>query len=65
MVKGKGDNLTRSPRVIKSSVDFSTYIQLVEKKAYELYEKKGRQQGHDLDDWLEAQRLVETELCFK
>lgn len=26
--------------------------------AYELYERRGRQDGHALDDWLEAERLV-------
>jgi hypothetical protein len=30
-------------------------------RAYELYEKRGREDGHDLDDWLQA----ETELTEK
>jgi hypothetical protein len=24
-------------------------------RAFELYEKRGREQGHDLDDWLRAE----------
>lgn len=28
------------------------------KLAYELHEKKGRVHGSDLDDWLEAERIV-------
>ena len=36
------------------------YKALVSKKAYELYEK--RQAATHLEDWLEAERLVETEL---
>lgn len=30
----------------------------IRKKAYELYEKRGRKQGNALKDWLEAERLV-------
>lgn len=26
--------------------------------AYELYEKRGRAHGHELEDWLEAERIV-------
>ena len=26
--------------------------------AYALYEKRGREDGHDLDDWLEAERRI-------
>jgi hypothetical protein len=28
----------------------------VARLAYELYEKRGRQDGHDVDDWLRAER---------
>ena len=31
---------------------------LVEKKAFELYEKRGKKAGHSMDDWLEAERIV-------
>lgn len=31
---------------------------LIEKKAYELYEKRGKKVGHSVDDWLEAERIV-------
>ena len=26
--------------------------------AYELYEKRGRAKGHELEDWLEAEKIV-------
>jgi len=29
--------------------------------AQKLYEKRGRVPGHELDDWLEAERLVKKE----
>jgi len=30
----------------------------VEKMAYELYKKRGKAEGHDLDDWFEAERII-------
>ena len=33
----------------------------VEKLAYELYQQRGRQDGYDRQDWLEAERLTPTE----
>ncbi len=30
-------------------------------KAYELFQERGGTHGHDLDDWLEAERLVLAE----
>jgi hypothetical protein len=35
---------------------------LVAKKAYELYEKRGRKAGHSMDDWLEAERIVKGKI---
>lgn len=31
---------------------------LIRKKAYELHEQRGGEHGRDLEDWLEAERLV-------
>jgi hypothetical protein len=33
----------------------------VAKKAYELFERRGGEHGHDVGDWLEAERLVMEE----
>jgi hypothetical protein len=30
----------------------------VRRRAYELYEKRGRENGHDIDDWLQAKSEV-------
>lgn len=46
----------------EKAVSADVYAQRVEKKAYELYEKKGCQDGCDRDDWLEAERIVEQEM---
>jgi hypothetical protein len=29
---------------------------LIRKRAYKLFEERGRQSGHELDDWLKAER---------
>lgn len=49
--------------IIKSTrkrvkVDKMPLNEMIQKKAYELYEKRGREQGKDLDDWLEAEKIV-------
>ena len=36
--------------------------QRVAQKAYELYQQRGEEAGHDLEDWLTAERLVRDEL---
>ncbi|MCX5686433.1 MAG: DUF2934 domain-containing protein [Candidatus Omnitrophica bacterium] len=35
---------------------------LVEKKSYELYEKRGKKPGHAVNDWLEAERIIKGKL---
>ncbi len=35
---------------------------LIEKKAYELYTKRGSKLGHSIDDWLEAERIIKGKL---
>ncbi|MFH1622136.1 MAG: DUF2934 domain-containing protein [Candidatus Omnitrophota bacterium] len=34
--------------------------ELIQRKAYELHEKRGYSQGSDLDDWLEAERIIKS-----
>ena len=34
----------------------------IAKKAYELYEQRGRQAERDVEDWLEAEELVRKEM---
>ena len=45
------------------SVSCEDMNKLVAKKAYELYEKRGRKAGHSMDDWLEAERIVKGKFC--
>jgi len=32
--------------------------QQIQQRAYELYEQRGRTEGHDLDDWLQAESEI-------
>jgi hypothetical protein len=45
----------RRPRVSTEKVR-----EMIAKKAYELYEQRGREHGYDLYDWLEAEKFVKT-----
>lgn len=45
-----------------AKIDESTLRQTIEKKAYELFEKRGWANGYDLQDWLEAEQIVAREL---
>ena len=47
------------------SISAEDLNKLVAKKAFELYEKRGRKAGHSLNDWLEAERIVKGKFCGK
>ncbi|MCM8760993.1 MAG: DUF2934 domain-containing protein [Candidatus Omnitrophica bacterium] len=51
--------LGKSSNPVMSKEDLNA---LIAKKAYELYEKRGRRSGHALDDWLEAERIIKGKL---
>jgi len=38
---------------------------LIEKKSYELFEKRGRKPGHSREDWLEAERIIRGKLSSR
>ena len=44
------------------SLDANNFEQRVEKKAYDLYVKRGFKDGYDWDDWFKAQKAVEAEI---
>lgn len=44
------------------SVDAQCFAERVEKKAYELYQRRGYRLGHDWQDWFDAEKLVEDEM---
>lgn len=36
--------------------------EMIQKKAYDLYLKRGRKSGSELSDWFEAEKLVKDEV---
>jgi hypothetical protein len=44
----------------KSPASAGNKADMIRKVAQDLYVKKGRQSGHDLENWLEAERLVNS-----
>lgn len=42
----------------QTSMSQEQITDMIRKKAYELYEKRGRKTGHAVNDWLEAERIV-------
>jgi hypothetical protein len=35
-------------------------LEKIRQRAYELYEARGREEGHDFDDWLQAEAEIEA-----
>jgi hypothetical protein len=56
MARQKGSSPKKSRK--KMELDERTLQEMIAKKAHELYEKRGGGHGSDLDDWLEAERIV-------
>ncbi|MFA6079398.1 MAG: DUF2934 domain-containing protein [Candidatus Omnitrophota bacterium] len=46
---------SKSSSSSKTSADINEQIR---KKAYELWEKRGRPSGNSMKDWLEAERII-------
>ena len=42
----------------RTRMDEKAIHEMIEKKAYEIYEKRGMEHGKDLDDWLEAELII-------
>jgi hypothetical protein len=52
----------RAKARVPVTMDDEGMWKLISKKAYELYEERGGQDGFALDDWLEAEKIVMGEL---
>jgi hypothetical protein len=52
----KPNSLTKA-QVTRSFIDHEEVIRQepIRRRAFELYEQRGREDGHDLDDWLQAE----------
>ena len=54
------DKVKVSP-VAKGSISKEKLLTEIEKKAYELFLKRKGQHGSDLNDWLEAEKIVKKQ----
>jgi len=54
--------MTKRDEEFNISKEGTVFERRVEKRAYELFEKRGFESGHDWDDWFEAEKAVEAEM---
>ena len=57
-----GFGKTTSARPGSFNASSNDVTAMIRKKAYELYEKRGRKSGHEMADWLEAERIVRAKM---
>ncbi len=52
----------RSPALIATATRTPEWMpeleQQIRRRAYELYEQRGKEDGHELDDWLQAESEI-------
>lgn len=48
----------------KAGQGIESLHEMIEKKAYEIHEKRGKQHGRDIDDWLEAEQIIKQRKKF-
>jgi hypothetical protein len=46
-------------------IDLRTYINELNRRAYEIYQQKGSTHGHDWDDWFQAEKEVKRKYGIK
>jgi hypothetical protein len=49
-------------RPANSGTDAEAREEQIRRRAYEHYETRGRQEGHDMQDWLRAEAEIDHEL---
>ncbi len=52
---------SRTKQPLKFCQGDGLYIELVRRRAYELYVERGMEDGHDVEDWLHAEEEVLSE----
>lgn len=55
---------TRAPTPLKSTESTQSAVDVenrIRSRAYELYEQRGKEEGHALDDWLQAESEMKQE----
>jgi len=51
---------SKTSKTSKSKINSEDLFLKIQKKAYELYEKRGSLPGYEGEDWLEAERLIKN-----
>ncbi len=46
----------------RTSKDEGALMDAIARKAYEIYEERGREHGKDFEHWLEAEAIVKAEM---
>jgi hypothetical protein len=66
-VARRPDEIEKKPPTLAPKSDEPTVLipieQQIQQRAYELYEQRGRTNGHGLDDWLQAEREIKGRLA--
>jgi replicative DNA helicase len=56
------DEIEKKPSTLVPKSNEPTFLipieRQIQQRAYELYEQRGRTDGHDLNDWLQAEREI-------
>ncbi len=58
----KRPKTARAAAAVQPAPRNDTLRQRIAEKAYGIYLERGQQHGHDLDDWLEAERVTLAEI---
>jgi len=51
-----------APKPARLIINNEEMYERIARAAYKLYQQRGEEPGHDLDDWLTAERMVQEEL---
>ena len=62
MAMSSGKHHTMPAKPARLCLTKEDWHEQVVRKAYELYQQRGEEPGHELDDWMLAERVVEEEL---
>ena len=57
-IKPKKDRVTAPTRAESQHRYFEVLGSRIAERAYELYVQRGHEHGHDMEDWLEAERQI-------
>jgi hypothetical protein len=57
------ENKSKSPS-INAAMDPDKFNAMVTERAYFKAEKRGFAPGHELDDWLEAEKEISNQCCY-